>query len=101
MDDGLKTAFYLLAPIAVASLFVPVIDNPNPRDCNNYPDGAGGYYLKCKDEYISLFTKYVTLDENNSSTKSGQNELSNENTQPTESTTSVGDSTNTESTQSN
>lgn len=57
MDNGFKIAFYLLAPLAVASLFVPIVTNPEPKDCNNYPDGTGGYYLKCKDEYISLFAK--------------------------------------------
>ncbi len=57
MDDGLKTAFYLLAPLAVISLFLPLVTNPSPKDCNNYSDGTGGYYLKCKDEYISIYTR--------------------------------------------
>lgn len=49
--------YILLAIAAVFSLFVPIVTNPNPVDCNNYPDGAGGYYLKCKDEHITLYKK--------------------------------------------
>lgn len=57
MEDGLKIAFYLLAPLGVISLFVPLVDNPEPKQCSSYSDNAGGYYIKCKDEYISLFSK--------------------------------------------
>lgn len=51
--------FYIfLAMVGIVSLFVPVVTNPNPVDCNNYPDGTGGYYLKCKDEHITLYKKW-------------------------------------------
>lgn len=51
--------FYgLLAVLAVVSLFVPIVTNPAPKDCNNYPDGTGGYYLKCKDEHITMYQKW-------------------------------------------
>lgn len=43
--------------IAGAFFFVPIVPNPNPVDCTNYPDGTGGYYPKCKDEHINLYTK--------------------------------------------
>ncbi len=57
MDPSLKFFFGLLIILAGLSFFVPVVTNPNPTDCANYPDGAGGYYLKCKDEHITLFQK--------------------------------------------
>ena len=51
--------FYIaLAAIALASIFVPIVTNPKPVNCNNYPDGTGGYYNKCKDEHISLYQKW-------------------------------------------
>lgn len=57
MDPSIKFFFGLLVLLALGSFFVPVVTNPNPVDCNNYPDGTGGYYLKCKDEHITLFKK--------------------------------------------
>ncbi len=57
MDLGQKFFFITLFLIAFAFLFVPIVTNPNPVDCNNYPDGTGGYYSKCKDEHINLYTK--------------------------------------------
>jgi hypothetical protein len=58
MEPSVKFFLVILGLVAVASLFVPVVTNPNPTDCNNYPDGTGGYYLKCKDEHISLIKKW-------------------------------------------
>jgi hypothetical protein len=55
----LKFSFILFAIIAIVFLFVPIVSNDNPVDCNNYPDGAGGYFLKCKDTHMSLFTKFT------------------------------------------
>jgi hypothetical protein len=55
----LKFSFILFAIIAVIFLFVPIVSNDNPVDCDNLPDGAGGYYLKCKDTHMSLFTKFT------------------------------------------
>jgi hypothetical protein len=57
MNPSIKFFFGLLVVLAGLSFFVPVVTNPNPKDCTNYPDGAGGYYLKCKDEHITLFQK--------------------------------------------
>jgi hypothetical protein len=58
ISPSIKFFFAVLLIIAGLSFFVPVMTNPNPTDCNNYPDGAGGYYLKCKDEHISLIKKW-------------------------------------------
>ncbi len=58
MDPSIKFFFGLLAIVAVLSLFAPIVTNPNPVDCANYPDGSGGYYLKCKDEHITLMQKW-------------------------------------------
>lgn len=84
MDDGLKTAFYLLAPLAVISLFLPLVTNPAPKDCNNYSDGTGGYYLKCKDEYISIYArnkmKRNTPAPAATTTESATSEVNNEST---------------------
>jgi hypothetical protein len=59
MEPSLKFFFALLGILVLGSLFVPVVHNPNPVECNNYPDGTGGYYLKCNDEYITLFKKWT------------------------------------------
>ncbi len=58
MDPSLKFFLGLLLIVMGLSLFLPIVTNPNPTDCNNYPDGTGGYYLKCKDEHITLFKKW-------------------------------------------
>jgi hypothetical protein len=55
---GLNIAIVLFVPLALVSLFVPIVTNPAPKDCNNYSDGTGGYYLKCKDEYVSMVKKW-------------------------------------------
>ncbi len=57
---NLSVTFFciLLAAVAVFSIFIPIVTNPSPTDCNNYPDGTGGYYLQCKDEHISLYKKW-------------------------------------------
>jgi hypothetical protein len=68
MDPSIKFFFVLLVAVGVLSLFVPIVTNPNPVDCNNYPDGTGGYYLKCKDEHISLYKKW-TLPKNTPETR--------------------------------
>lgn len=57
MEPSVKFFLVLIGLVAVCSLFVPIVTNPNPVDCNNYPDGTGGYYLKCKDEHITLWQK--------------------------------------------
>lgn len=57
MNPATLFFYVLLALVALCSLFAPIVTNPNPVDCNNYPDGSGGYYLKCKDENISLYKK--------------------------------------------
>jgi hypothetical protein len=57
MDPSIKFFFVVLLILMGLSLFVPIVTNPNPVDCNNYPDGTGGYYLKCNDEHITLFKK--------------------------------------------
>jgi hypothetical protein len=56
---SLSQKFFLgiLLIIAGLSFFIPIVTNPNPVDCDNYPDGTGGYYSKCKDEHITLFQK--------------------------------------------
>jgi hypothetical protein len=59
---NLQFSLILFALIAVASLFVPIVTNPHPVDCNNYSDGTGGYYPKCKDEYITLYAKMKMKD---------------------------------------
>jgi hypothetical protein len=59
MDPSFKFFLVLLVLLGVASLFVPIVTNPNPVDCNNYPDGTGGYYSKCKDEHISMYKKWT------------------------------------------
>jgi hypothetical protein len=56
--NGFKIALFFFVPMALASLFVPIMTNPAPKDCNNYPDGSGGYYSKCKDEYVSMIKKW-------------------------------------------
>lgn len=56
--NGFKIALFLFIPLAIISLFVPVVSNPAPKDCTNYPDGTGGYYSKCKDEYVSMLKKW-------------------------------------------
>lgn len=58
MDPSIKFFFGVLLILAGLSLFVPVVTNPNPVDCTNYPDGTGGYYLKCKDEHITMYQKW-------------------------------------------
>lgn len=58
MDPSLKFFLGLIMVVVGISLFLPVVTNPNPIDCNNYPDGTGGYYSKCKDENISLIQKW-------------------------------------------
>lgn len=58
MDPTLKFFLGLLLIIMGLSIFLPIVTNPNPVDCNNYPDGSGGYYLKCKDEHITLYKKW-------------------------------------------
>lgn len=60
MDQNLPVKFFyiVLALVLVAGLFLPLASNPNPKDCNNYPDGAGGYFLKCKDTHMSLYDKF-------------------------------------------
>jgi len=58
MNPSIILFYVLLAIVGFASLFVPIVTNPNPTDCNNYPDGTGGYYLKCKDEHITLMQKW-------------------------------------------
>jgi len=55
--------YILLVAVGFASIFVPIVTNPNPTDCNNYPDGTGGYYLKCKDEHITLYQKWKLPDD--------------------------------------
>ena len=57
---SLSTIFFygLLVIIAGFSFFVPIVTNPAPKQCDNYPDGTGGYYLKCKDEHITLYQKF-------------------------------------------
>ncbi len=57
MDPSIKFFFVIILILGIISLFIPVVTNPNPVDCTNYPDGTGGYYLKCKDENITLFKK--------------------------------------------
>lgn len=57
MDPSIKFFFVILLLIAGLSLFIPIVTNPNPVDCNNYPDGTGGYYSKCKDEHITMWKK--------------------------------------------
>ncbi len=57
MDPSIKFFFVLLFILGGLSLFVPIVKNPNPIDCTNYPDGTGGYYSKCKDEHITLLKK--------------------------------------------
>lgn len=62
-------AFYILLFIVCGLFFfVPIVTNPQPKDCNNYQDGAGGYYLKCKDEHITLYQK-LKLPKNTPVTK--------------------------------
>ncbi len=56
--NGFKIALFFFVPLAFISLFVPIMTNPAPKDCNNYSDGTGGYYLKCKDEYVSMIKKW-------------------------------------------
>lgn len=58
MDPSFKIFFGGLIILGVLSLFIPVVTNPHPVNCDNYPDGTGGYYLKCKDEHITLFKKW-------------------------------------------
>lgn len=58
MEPSVKFFIGLIIVLGVVSLFVPVVTNPNPSDCDNLPDGTGGYYLKCKDEHISLIKKW-------------------------------------------
>lgn len=58
MEPSVKFFLGLLVIVALCSLFVPIVTNPNPVDCNNYPDGTGGYYAKCKDEHISMYAKW-------------------------------------------
>lgn len=58
MSSTTVVLYVALGVIALASLFVPIVTNPNPVDCNNYPDGTGGYYNKCQDEHISLYQKW-------------------------------------------
>lgn len=57
MSLGQQLFFGALILIAGLSFFLPIVTNPQPVDCTNYPDGTGGYYPQCKDEYINLYTK--------------------------------------------
>jgi hypothetical protein len=59
MTPGEKIFWSGLAMVAFAFLFVPIVPKPDPTDCNNYPDGTGGYYSECKDKYINLYTKWT------------------------------------------
>lgn len=68
MEPVTKFFYSILAILVVCSFFVPIVTNPHPTDCNNYLDGAGGYYLKCKDEYITLYKK-LTLPKGTVETK--------------------------------
>jgi hypothetical protein len=70
--NGLKIALFFFVPLALISLFVPVMTNPAPKDCNNYPDGSGGYYLKCKDEYVSMIKKWKIEKEIEKTSKTNQ-----------------------------
>ena len=58
MDSSIKFFFGILLILVGLSFFLPIVTNPNPVDCNNYPDGTGGYYSKCKDEHITLYKKW-------------------------------------------
>jgi hypothetical protein len=68
MNPAIVLFYFLLAIMAGFSFFVPIVTNPNPVDCNNYPDGTGGYYLKCNDEHITLYKK-LKLPKNTVETK--------------------------------
>ncbi len=57
MDPSIKFFFVIILILGIISFFIPIVTNPNPVDCTNYPDGTGGYYSKCKDENITLFKK--------------------------------------------
>ncbi len=57
MSPSIIFFYILLAVLAGFSFFVPIVTNPSPKNCNNYPDGTGGYYLKCSDEHITLYQK--------------------------------------------
>lgn len=57
---GVKFFYITLFIIAFIFLFVPILANPTPKDCTTYPDGAGGYYVKCKDTHTSLYKKYTS-----------------------------------------
>ena len=71
-----KTSLIIFIPLAILSLFVPIMNNPAPKDCNNYPDGSGGYYSKCKDEYVSLITKWkIERELKKAGTDNSDNEL--------------------------
>ena len=61
---NIKFSYIIFLLIAILSLFVPIVNNPHPKVCDNYPDGAGGYYSKCKDEYITMFAKLRLKKEN-------------------------------------
>lgn len=57
MSIVVKFFIGLLLLVAFGSIFLPIVTNPNPVQCDNFPDGTGGYYLKCRDEYITLYKK--------------------------------------------
>lgn len=68
MNPSIVLFYVLLALAALGSIFLPIVTNPNPKDCNNYPDGTGGYYSKCKDEHITLYQKWK-IPKNNVETR--------------------------------
>jgi hypothetical protein len=57
MQGPIKFFLVVLVLLGIGSLFLPIVTNPNPIDCDNYPDGTGGYYSKCKDEHITYLQK--------------------------------------------
>lgn len=58
MEPSVKFFFICIGIVAFAFLFVPILARDEQTDCNNYPDGAGGYFLKCKNTHMSLYTKF-------------------------------------------
>jgi hypothetical protein len=58
MNPSIIFFYIVLIIVCFSFLFVPIVTNPHPIDCTNYPDGTGGYYLKCNDEHISLYKKW-------------------------------------------
>jgi hypothetical protein len=58
----LKTSIVLFALVIISAFFVPIVTNPAPVQCDNIPDGTGGYNPTCKDEYITLYAKLKMKD---------------------------------------